>query len=278
MGVATLGGSLSESVGDLIAGNAMVDWTDDTAVTWQEISASAPSDFGGFLVKIGVNSLKNARGIIKIGLGAAGSEVEFLRLPFRSLQRAGPVSVFCPISIPAGSRVSIAAGVSKGFTRSVQIIGYPESEIGAAPFSTLDVGPFRTGVEEDYARGVTVTAAATAHTKGAWTELSQDVALNRISGDSLPHDYNHLGVMFLSDANPSSELNLVDIAVGDVGSEVIIAENLSLNEISGSGGNPSWPSILWISSSVIAAGSRISARTQSDIGGHSIELLLAGLR
>ena len=278
MAVETLGVDLSSSAGIAVNGDALADWADDTAVTWVELEASTPVTFGGFLVKVGTASTKNERGVIKIATGAAGSEVEIVRLPSRLLERAGPVSVFVPVAIPSGSRVSVAAANSGGFSRVIQVIGYPESEIGAAPFSVMDVGPFRSGAQADYARGVEVIAAATAHTKGAWTEVSQDTAVNRISGDALPHDYDHLGLMFLSASNPIASAVLVDLAVGPAGSEVIIAENLGFNEFAGSGSAPSWPSILWISASVIPSGSRISARIQCSEASRAIELLLAGVR
>lgn len=229
------------------------------------------------MVNITTVSTTNTRGMVKIGLGAAGSEVELFRVPSRIMNRAGPVSVFAPVGVPEGSRVSVAHVAESSWRRNIQVLGYPVADVGAPPFSFLDIGPFKYSIDADYARGVTIASGATADTKGPWVELSQDPSKNVIDGASLPHNYEHLGVCFIGPSNPDNAYVLVDIAVGAAGSEVVIAENLSLIDATVSGSGPGWPTIQWIAKS-LAAGQRVSARTQASTGGKPIELLLAGLR
>ena len=271
---------LATSQSEVVVGDQRGDWTDDTAFTWQEIIASTTEKWGGFQVNIGVAGTLPRSGVVKIGTGGAGVETEIVRLPNRTVQRHGVVTVFCPIPVAAGVRLSVAMGLDAiaGGERQVQVIGFPEADIGTAPFSALDTGPYRLGGFNNYGRGVRIVAGATANTKGAWVEISQDNAVNLIHGGGLPHDYSHLGIIYVTEGPPSDENVLIDIAKGLPGSEVVIAENIHLFDGESVGGTNETPTIFWLPSNSIGAGERISARIQASAADHPIGLLLAGLR
>lgn len=107
-----------------------------------------------------------------------------------------------------------------------------------------------------HSASVTVTAHATAHTKGAWTEL-----IASTSGDAtfLVLDVSGVAV------SATSTATLIDLAVGGAGSEVAFLSNLP---VGGADAAVSGISCYQVPLPVsVASGSRISARIQSEVAG-----------
>lgn len=131
--------------------------------------------------------------------------------------------------------------------------------------------PFPKNV--DVASAVTVTADATAHTKGAWTEV--------IASSSADADLVYLYVINSQSATATE--GLLDVGIGGAGSEVVVVANAVGGSIAGlapsvgvvPGINP-----LQIYPVKIAAGSRVAVRIQNVIGGRtanvSVSLLSSG--
>lgn len=274
---------LATSRATVLTSTSRVDWTNDSLHTWTEFFASTPEAWGAFEVHVGIAAGANGRvGVVKVGLGASGSEVELVKVPWKTGAHSGATVIHVPIAIPAGSRVSIAisANANTANDRQIQLVGYPAAEFGAGLFTNLDIGPFLGVTSGTYGRGVVVTAGATSHTKGAWTELSQaSIYANSISGDSLPHDYTYLGFIVSSLSNEILFDGFIfDIAVGPPGSEVIVVENYALRHTSSNNGTPQAPSIIWFPASTIPVGSRISVRFQAGTASLNLAVYLAGLR
>lgn len=93
----------------------------------------------------------------------------------------------------------------------------------------------------------TVTADATPHTKGAWTEI---IASNSAETTAL-----FIQVTSISVSNTATP-TLLDIGIGASGSETAIAENIAVGAAGSIG-------ITWLLAAKIAAGVRISTRTQA---------------
>jgi hypothetical protein len=98
--------------------------------------------------------------------------------------------------------------------------------------------------------GTTMTANASANTKGAWAELSA----------ATPFDVHGIYLSMHPSISDFSS-HLVDIGVGAEGSEVVLVSNIAEQQVAVYLGNPMIIPIR------IAAGQRISMRTQSNTGG-----------
>jgi len=96
---------------------------------------------------------------------------------------------------------------------------------------------------------VTVTASATAHTKGSWAEV--------IASTSTAVDYMIVSVRGVAVGGTASG-TLLDIAKGASGSETIIAENIAV----GSATNAATNNVSFGIAVNIASGTRIAARIQ----------------
>lgn len=126
---------------------------------------------------------------------------------------------------------------------------YPQSASGLN-YITYPVGPTTTGL--------TLTADASANTKGAFTEVIA----------SAPFDANAIIVeLVLTNAN-AGRLFLIDVALGGAGSEVVVVPDLiceGVSTVSGVYGQGSYQIPLRV-----PAGSRISLRCQSSTGASTI--------
>ena len=116
------------------------------------------------------------------------------------------------------------------------------------------------GVDAASSSGVDVISSGTINTKGSWTELTASTGF----------DYNSL-IMMAKNSNGAEVL--LDIAVGAASSEEVIVENIPLNW-DGSTEALCHPVKLPIT---IPAGTRISARVQSDISTTTIEVKCTGV-
>lgn len=186
---------------------------------------------------------------VRIGLGAAGSEViiaDGLRIGNRGYSST---TYFLPIGIPAGTRIAVqTSNGSSGSTVGVDVglRGYSGHPYGLAPYSQAnDINPGSNGA-------ALVAGAGVANTLTSWVELvastSEDMRL------IIPYVETELG--------NTTQFNFVDLAVGAAGSEQMILEGLFVAK---NGFNPYLSPLTMTPIPVsIPAGSRISARSQCD--------------
>lgn len=116
---------------------------------------------------------------------------------------------------------------------------------------TLSTTPVTPLVRIDHSGGVTVTADATAHTKGAWAEV---IASTTADADMLVLNVYGVGT------SSTNTATLIDLAVGAAGSEAPFLSNLAVGAASGPSALLNFEVPLPVA---VAAGSRISARIQS---------------
>lgn len=121
-----------------------------------------------------------------------------------------------------------------------------------ATFPLIDAGQLaeNAGANTALSRGTSITANATANTKGNFTEL---IASTSFDATSL--------LVMLDDISSATDY-LIDIAIGGAGSEVVVISNLIVTGGTGSivyGGHYLLPVN-------IPAGSRVSARCQASTG------------
>ena len=131
------------------------------------------------------------------------------------------------------------------------------SLVGKTPFA-LESGFELTGV-----KGTTITADASANTKGAWVELLS-AAGNTYGSDTI--------YVVISNLGTGNNNFLLDIGIGAAASEVVIAPNLYAHT-TGVTASPGSLNTYYFPIK-INKGERISARVQSDTGGESSEVLI----
>ena len=153
-------------------------------------------------------------------------------------------------------------------------------------YSKLDLGPVvLDSGSTSYSQGVNLSAPASDHTFGAWTEMSQAGVYatpnNVLNGDSLSFQYDMLGVVMSGNyfASTNVDLNfIVEMGYGSAGNETVFSRHfISL-------GNANTTSQLINSSFWMPwgrpAGDRISMRYQTNnvsING-GLRAFLMGLR
>ena len=110
--------------------------------------------------------------------------------------------------------------------------------------------------------GTTVTASATANTKGAYAQLTA----------STPQAAGAIIVSLVAGAAADM---LVDLAIGTAGSETVIVANLTTSVGTGGSNNQGAPLLLPIS---IPAGTRLAARCQATVGNSTCQVAVHLLR
>lgn len=160
-----------------------------TKTGWVELIASTDADYN-MLDLVGFASNADSRALFDIGFGPALSEV--VKIPNLFIEGSAPTRGQLPLKIPAGTRVAFRAQTSVS-NRSVAMgIGvYVDSRfsMGDAPdeYTAYGVDLATTNVT------LTVTADATAHTKGAVTQVvpsvpsgAAAVVISRYTGVAAP--------------------------------------------------------------------------------------------
>lgn len=249
-------------------------------ITWTEVVASTSEEWGGLSISV----VNNDRGILFIGIGAAGSEVIIANPPVCTGLRQ-PIDIFIPIKIASGTRVAVGCSCFTSATIEGQIVGYPSSKFSAVPsFTVMEFGPYDlTASSSVYGRHKQIDPGGTANTKGAYTEISLTGGNNDnnvLNGNSLANAYDYFGVMTASNFNSAQSVQdrLWDVATGAAASEDIFIPDLyqgtDASEYS------SKPNILFDPEGAVS-GARISARMQSSITDATDRIgtaLLVGLR
>lgn len=104
----------------------------------------------------------------------------------------------------------------------------------------------------DSVRNISVTSSATAHTKGAWTEL---IASTVAAGDMIL-------VYIVNNTAGTATEGLLDIGIGASGAETVIVANAVGGQLAASGTQPTFRNDQ-IFPVAIPAGSRVAARLQN---------------
>lgn len=266
----------------LIAGGGLVRPADPwnaSAFTWTQIIASTPEAWRGLEVTV-ANAVN--RGPVHVAVGASGSEQIIASI---DADTRHPRSIYLPVAVAAGSRLSTAAAMNTTVGYDISLTGYPSTLIPNAPTATrLDCGPFNlNGQFGDYGLLFRYDPGSTANTKAAWAEINpagNNYANNVLRGDDLDYQYSHVGFSFRKSStwtggNPNWT---IDVAYGASGSETLILEDHPIAANSAS--DVVQAGIIWVPWGR-AAGDRISMRAAcsvTDSTARVLDVVLYGLR
>ncbi|HLY53942.1 MAG TPA: hypothetical protein VKS60_00210 [Stellaceae bacterium] len=226
--------------------------------SWTQLISSTAVDAIGFFVTLLGNNPSagtNYCSGVQIGIGASGSEIA-ITPPLLVMGGFGTTSAqsttyFCPLAVPAGTRISAqaASSGSSGTAVSVSLTLADGSWGEPGGYALLTAYGITSGIT-----GQSIDAGGTANTKGSWTQLASSTAYD-IEGFFIC--WSNAGFT----AQASASEFLVDVGVGASGSEVVILPNLSLADAYGNTTNAlSGPNhIFWRK---IPAGTRLAARCQ----------------
>ena len=114
-------------------------------------------------------------------------------------------------------------------------------------------------VIKDY---ITVTAGASAHTKGSWQEIDSSLSI----------DVTQMFIIPLWAGNVAEHIFfLLDIGVGSSGSEVVVVENIIMGQNGSLGKGVLQPIIFPVA---IPSGSRVSARCQATVASEAVSPII----
>lgn len=225
-----------------------------TKGAYAELIASTSFDYSGVTVW-GKMTVLNRTHLFDISIGGSGAEEVIIpNLFFDTYDLGILIRHDFPVVIPAGSRISCREQHNTS-TANVNCFG-----IGfQAGFASDEyVGHSRVysfGADESDTTGVQIDPGGSANTKGSWTEVVASISA----------DISYIGVGIgqrknnaLADAG-----FLVDIAIGDSGSEQIILPDLGIGANGAS--DTRSPFSLGPFPLTIPSGTRIAARAQSSI-------------
>lgn len=183
---------------------------------WTEIVASSTHDADGILLCIRDGT--GANGLIDIGTGASGSEVERMTdVPIAHSRSFFAQAIYCPIPIPAGSRI---AGRYRSDVASAQV----RVTIMLIKGGFLNLGPMGSlrqatyGVSTANSQGTQIDPGGTAHTKSAWVQL--------VASTAIPLKYLFMLMSNQRNTTDANEDILADIGVGAASSERIVVPDI----------------------------------------------------
>jgi hypothetical protein len=201
-----------------------------TAVTWYEYcQSSAVANTKGSWRQLVASTSKPATGIallfwietesdylVDIGIGGAGAEVVIIPniyVPVKSYVSRHIFNLHVPIAIPAGVRIAARCqdAVGSGYAN----LGGALISKGFMPSEALNRAT-TYGAITATSLGTAVAPSATAHTKGAWVEISSAIT-NSIRQFVLVISNVYTG---------ATSFALIDIGIGAAGSEKVILANL----------------------------------------------------
>ena len=221
---------------------------------WVEVFAS--TEFDADAVTVTILPATAGYQTLDIGIGAAASEVRVVANLVVAAN--GIIGYTLPLAIPKGSRVCVAATTDDATsgTVSVQLMLHPRSWFlprGSDALLTLNAS-------RSIGRAETIISPGDAlNTKGAWFELSA----------SLPRDVRFALAVALHGTTTTAATGnhqLIDIAVGAVGFEMVVLENLYL--FMPGGDSSTAPVTIFPRSPIplaLPAGVRVVARNQSSL-------------
>ncbi len=191
----------------------------DTKGAYVELLASLQKASQGLSVKLSHGNDASTF-LVDIAIGAVSSETIIINNFFiQTMSTAGLVgeaSVFLPISIPKGSRISARCQSSTGSDlirisiNSAQVKG---SSVGFGTCETI-------GADTANSKGTQIDAGGVLNTKGLYSEISA----------SIGGDYKYAAIAVQSDGDfvmSVDNLHLIDIASGAAAAEVILLGDLA---------------------------------------------------
>jgi hypothetical protein len=241
----------------------------NTKTGWTQIIASSSQRADGLLITVSPSNIATADYLVDIGIGGAGSETVLLSNLLYSVGSSatgfGPISIFCPIYVAPGTRISARAQSSDTSAVGVSVIvrlikGGTAERIRSTVATTY-------GADTSDSGGTAVDPGGSAHTKGAWTEISASVS---VGFDSC--------LLLFGQRNNASNANqnmLLDIGVGASGSESVIFADMYMRILDV---EQIYPNCIWLPISV-KPGQRLAARCQCsgiDATDRVIDLVVVG--
>lgn len=251
MAVETIGADTANSRGTSITPSASA----HTKGSWTQLVASSGVAARGILVLISGGAASSVEDyLVDIGTGGAGSETVVVA----NLPEAGPTNrllkpYFCPVAIPAGTRISARCQCGAASAGAIFVMAYvlPAPSVGLDDCTTLTT----YGADPSTTRGLSIDPGGSANTKGSWVELS--------ASTSDPIDWILPCIENLGDTVQSICEWLVDLGTGGAGSETVVVANLQFQ--SNSITNLKIPAYPPIPVDRIAAGTRLAVRAQCNI-------------
>lgn len=208
-----------------------------------QLVSSTDTDYAGLWAVMSEGATVGS--LFKLYTGGSGSETEFAEL-VGSSSAYYHCSVFVPIHIPSGTRISAAKADSDGFgaTARIHIVPVRGESYGPLVSRGRLIGASSGALTN-------VDAGATANTKGSWVELSA----------STTNDARGFTICAWGDASCDTAVrHHMDVGIGAAGSEQIILADIGVSQLSFRAemiGFPVGP--FW---TPIPAGSRVAIRTQ----------------
>lgn len=258
-GFEAAGVSAASSAGTTLTAGAV-----NTKGSYTELIASTAYPACGVVLSVGLAQNVNAHAI-DLAIGAAASEVIVVPDIFVHVlnTRGGRFSVYLPIALPAGVRLSARTQCAT----ASQTIVVAATLIAQAPGIPVAGRATAYGITTSGATaGTSVDAGASANTEGAIAELVASTA-NPI----------HQIVVLLGDASVGAATAhlLLDILVGGSGSEQVLIPDLSVTRHVSYG--PPQPHVFGPFPVNLPAGVRLSARAQASSNDATMRLLRVAL-
>ncbi len=237
--------------------------------SWVELSAS--TSFGYESLSFVIRKRDATDHLFDIGIGSIGNEVAIapnIPVNFKHNGSIHSTRIDLPISIPAGTRISMRCQASTGDVNDeLNVMGYGLAT-GFASTSGLSKA-VTYGVSTATSQGTPVDAGATINTKGSWTELTASTS------EDLKKVIVSIGLN--SNTTPTNAAFRLDIGVGAGGSEEVILGDLYwfTSSVSDALSEP-----YWLIEFQIPKNSRIAARLQStsnDVADRVLSVSIVGM-
>jgi hypothetical protein len=215
--IAALGSLSASSLGTAVPTHASA----NTKGAWVEFSAAAPFDIAWLLVNIAFRSTAARDALLDIGVGAEGSE----QVIISDIQISNSASIGCwqtglrfPVHIPAGARIAMRSQCSTGGTTTLTVVMHAiAGTLGSMPVPhTYDT----YGAAEADSGGASVDSGASANTKGAYSQLTA-ATLHPIR-----LLWVFVGSQLLNRASGCCTAFIIDVSIGDAGSEIVVVEDM----------------------------------------------------
>ena len=244
----------------------------NTKGSWTEIVSSTPYDVCAIYLPLNLGHFDTTLDyLIDIGVGASGSEqviIENLLFSSSESIRDAANPYLLPVSIPAGTRVSIRAQENSGSKSLYTGIQFFYGRHFASVFPTTKIDTY--GANTADSGGVEVDPGGSSLTKGSYSEITS--SCEEIKGL----------IIAIGNKKNGSRAEAwfgLDIAIGGSGQEQVIIPNYSLHSYGST--NKVSPSVSPVFPISIPAGTRISARAMSSITDATdrlFDVILYGLR
>lgn len=272
--IANIQNAITSQVLFITAGSGASGNNTKTAYTQLIASTSYDANMIDLCVGGGAGAVVGFNAAFDLAVGASGSEVPILsNLLLENdydVAATGACSshILLPLSVPAGSRLSMRCQVSTSYNGASTYVFINSLDLFDTGFTGSEFGAIDTiGFQSGSTKGTSVTASGTINVKGSYAQLIASTS------------YDYIGYFLAYDYQTSSGANEVfrtDIATGAPGSEAVTHPNhfWQASEAATQWMSPISP----IYFNPIPAGSRIAARTASSVPSKAFGVTLYGIR